>query len=488
MSDQPEITGAEENFAEMLDAFSPGKRSEVRVGARVKGRVISIGKDTVFVDAGMKIDAVVERAELLDAEQNLTCAVGDEIELYVAAVSENEVRLSRALSGAGGAQMLRDAHKSGVPVEGKVKEVCKGGYSVDILHRRAFCPQSQIDLVPAADPAAHVGATYQFLVTRFEEKGRNIVVSRRALLNREIEVLRGQFMETLKVGAVLDGTVSRIMPFGAFVAIGPGVEGMVHVSEISWSKTAAPGDVLAPGDRLRVKVVGIDTPEGAKQPRIGLSIRQLEEDPWMGVDQRFKEGDAVRGKVTRCAGFGAFVEIAPGIEGMVHISEMSYTRRVNRTEDVVKPGDEVTAVVKAVDPDRKRISLSMRDAEGDPWAEVLERFPAGKRVEGVLEKKEKFGYFVRLAPGITGLLPLGSIRRSSAAAEIEKAREGDTLLVAVEEVNVQSRRISLAAASADDEGDWRSFTPKSPQGGGGSSLGSLADQLQKALRSREGKP
>ena len=213
MSDQPDVTGAEENFAEMLDAFSPGKRSEVRVGDRVKGRVISIGKDTVFVDAGMKIDAVVERGELLDAEQNLACSVGDELELYVAAVSENEVRLSRAISGAGGAQMLRDAHQGGVPVEGKVKEVCKGGYSVEVLHRRAFCPQSQIDLVPAADPAAHVGATYQFLVTRFEEKGRNIVVSRRALLSRELEVLRRQFMETLKAGQVLDGTVSRIMPF-----------------------------------------------------------------------------------------------------------------------------------------------------------------------------------------------------------------------------------------------------------------------------------
>jgi small subunit ribosomal protein S1 len=488
MSDQPDITGAEENFAELLDAFSPGSRSEVRVGDRVKGRVISIGKDSVFVDAGMKIDAVVERSELLDAEQNLVCAQGDELELYVAAVSESEIRLSRAISGAGGAQMLRDAQKSGVPVEGKVKEVCKGGYTVEVLQRRAFCPQSQIDLTPADDPAAHVGATYQFLVTRFEERGRNVVVSRRALLDRELDVLRKQFMETLKPGDVLDGKVSRIMPFGAFVAIGLGVEGMVHVSEISWSKTAAPGDVLAPGARLRVKVIGIDAPEGAKQPRIGLSIRQLEEDPWMGVDQRVKEGDIVRGKATRCAAFGAFVEIAPGIEGMVHISEMSYTRRVNKTEDMVKPGDVVTVVVKAVDPEKKRISLSMRDAEGDPWAEVLERFPTGKRVEGVLEKKEKFGYFVRLAPGITGLLPLGSIRRSGAAAEIEKAKEGDTLLVAVEEVNVQRRRISLGAASAEDEGDWQRFTqPKSP-GSGGSSLGGLADQLQKALRSRAEKP
>jgi small subunit ribosomal protein S1 len=485
MSDQPDTPGAEENFAELLDAFSPGQRSEVRVGDRVKGRVISIGKDSVFVDAGMKIDAVVERAELLDADGKLLCADGDELELYVAAVSESEVRLSRAISGAGGAQMLRDAQKSGVPVEGKVKEICKGGYAVEVLQRRAFCPQSQIDLTPAEDPAVHVGAVYQFLVTRFEDRGRNIVVSRRALLNRELDVLRQQFMGALKAGDVLDGKVSRIMPFGAFVAIGPGVEGMIHVSELSWSKTAAPGDVLAPGDRLRVKVLGIDSPEGAKQPKIGLSIKQLEEDPWLSVEQRIKEGDIVRGKVTRCMPFGAFVEIAPGIEGMVHISEMSYTRRVNKTEDMVKPGDGVTVVVKSLDLERKRIALSMRDAEGDPWAEVLERFPIGKRVEGVLEKKEKFGYFVRLAPDITGLLPLGSIRRSGAAAEIEKTKEGETLLVAVEEVNVQRRRISLGASSAQDEGDWQRFAQKSP---GPASLGGLAEQLQKALRARDEKP
>ena len=229
-------------------------------------------------------------------------------------------------------------------------------------------------------------------------------------------------------------------------------------------------------------------PPGAKQPRIGLSIKQLEEDPWLSVDQRVKEGDIVRGKVTRCMTFGAFVEIAPGLEGLVHISEMSYTRRVKKTEDMVKPGDVVTVVVKSVEPEKKRISLSLRDAEGDPWAEVLERFPAGKRVEGVLEKKEKFGYFVRLAPGITGLLPLGSIRRSGAAAELEKAQEGDTLLVAVEEVNVQRRRISLGAASTDDESEWQSFTQQKSQGSGGSSLGGLADQLQKALRSRAEKP
>jgi len=255
---------------------------------------------------------------------------------------------------------------------------------------------------------------------------------------------------------------------------------MVHVSEISWSKTATPDEILKPGDRLRVKVLGIDAAGGKSQLRIGLSIKQLEEDPWLSVEDKFREGDVVRGKVTRCMNFGAFVEIAPGIEGMVHISELSYTRRVHKTEEIVNPGDAVNVVVKAVDTEKKRISLSLRDAEGDPWAEVLERFTVGQRVDGVLEKKEKFGYFIRLAPGITGLLPMGSIRRSSGAAALEKTREGETLSVAVEEINLQRRRISLAPASSEDEGDWQHFTPSSR----GSSLGSLAEKLRSAMSSQ----
>jgi small subunit ribosomal protein S1 len=480
MTDQPEAPAPEENFAELLEAFSPGARSETRIGDRVKGRIISIAKDTVFVDTGMKIDAVVDRSELLDVDQKLICAEGDELELYVTAVGESEIRLSRAISGIGGAQILREAHQKSAPVEGKVKETCKGGYHIDMLQRRAFCPISQIDIFPVPDPAVHVGATYQFLITRFEDKGRNIVVSRRALLNRELEAARKQFLETLNAGDVLDGKVTRIMPFGAFVELNPGVEGMVHVSEISWSKTATPDEILKPGDRLRVKVLGIDAAGGKSQLRIGLSIKQLEEDPWLSVEDKFREGDVVRGKVTRCMNFGAFVEIAPGIEGMIHISELSYTRRVHKTEEIVNPGDSVNVVVKAVDTEKRRISLSLRDAEGDPWAEVLERFTVGQRVDGVLEKKEKFGYFIRLAPGITGLLPMGSIRRSSGAAALEKTREGETLSVAVEEINLQRRRISLAPASSEDEGDWQHFTPSSR----GSSLGSLAEKLQSAMSSQ----
>jgi small subunit ribosomal protein S1 len=349
------------------------------------------------------------------------------------------------------------------------------------MQRRAFCPLSQIDVAAVEDPSTHVGATYQFLITRIEDKGRNIVVSRRALLNREIEASRQQFLATLNPDDVVEGRVTRIMPFGAFVELSPGLEGLVHVSEISWSKTAQPGDLLKPGDRLRVKVLGIEKSGPKGQTRIGLSIRQLEADPWLSVEDKFKEGDVVRGKVTRCMNFGAFIEISPGIEGMVHISEMSYTQRVHKTEDILKPGDLATVVVKAVDVEKKRVSLSLRDAEGDPWAEVLERFGVGQRIEGILEKKEKFGYFVRLAPGITGLLPIGGIRRSSAAADLEKSREGDTLKVAIEEINLQRRRISLAPASEEDEGNWRQFSAPSA----GSSLGMMAEKLQSALSSQK---
>jgi small subunit ribosomal protein S1 len=178
--------------------------------------------------------------------------------------------------------------------------------------------------------------------------------------------------------------------------------------------------------------------------------------------------------------FGAFVEIAPGLEGLIHISEMSYTRRVLKVEDLLNPGDTVTVAVKAVDLEKRRIALSLKEAEGDPWADVIELFPAGKRVEGVVEKREKFGIFVRLAPGITGLLPLGSIRRSSAAAALEKIREGETVSVAVEEVNVPRRRISLVPANAGEEGDWQSFSPAAK-----GSFGALAEKLQSALAGRK---
>jgi small subunit ribosomal protein S1 len=230
--------GNEESFAEMLDAYSPGSDAEFGIGDKIRGKIVSIGRDSVFIDTGSKIDGAVDKAELLDKDGQLALQEGDILELYVVALSEEEIKLSKAVSGIGGLHMLREAYDKAVPVEGKISETCKGGVRVDVLQRRAFCPISQVSLDFVDDPADYVGKNFDCLITTFEENGKNIVVSRRALLARELEKARKAFYETLSVGNVMNGTITRIMPFGAFVKLSEGVEGMVHVSEISWSKAA----------------------------------------------------------------------------------------------------------------------------------------------------------------------------------------------------------------------------------------------------------
>ena len=466
----------EMSFAEMLDAYSPGASIDISIGDKIRGKIVSIGRDAVFVDTGTKIDGIVDKAELLDDDQQMTLAEGDELELYVVALSDEEIKLSKAVSGIGGFNMLKEAYEKQVPIEGKVLETCKGGFRVEVLQRKAFCPVSQMDINYVEQGAEYVGQTLTFLILKFEERGRNIVLSRRALLAREQEKVRKQFYETLTLDAVMDGTVSRIMPYGVFVSLADGVEGMVHVSELSWSKTADPQAVTAVGDRVQVKVIGVEPGPRPGVLKIALSMKQLSEDPWLHVSDNFHEGYKLRGRVTRLADFGAFGEVAPGIEGLVHISEMSYKKRVIKPQDVVSPGEDVSVMVKQVDADKKRLSLSIRDAEGDPWIDVTEKYSVGQALEGLLEKKEKFGYFVTLEPGVTGLLPKSNLARLQGASQLEKLQPGDAIPVIVEAVNAPERRITLAPGNTADERNWQSFA-----GGSRSSLGSLGEKLQHAL-------
>ena len=323
------------SFAAMLEAYSPGADADIGVGDKISGKIVSIGRDAVFVDTGSKIDGVVDKAELLDKDGELSFAEGDTLELYVVALSDEEIKLSKALSGIGGLNMLKEAYHKAVPVEGKISETCKGGVRVDILQRKAFCPVSQIDINFVEDPADFVGQTFNFLITTFEENGRNIVVSRRELLAREQEKTRKEFYQTLSVDTTLDGTVTRIMPYGAFVQLASGVEGLVHISEMSWSKAAKAESLVNVADSVRVKVIGIEPDKKPGLLKISLSMKQLAENPWISAGEQFQAGKKVQGTVTHCANFGAFVELAPGIEGLVHISEMSYTKRVLKPEEVV---------------------------------------------------------------------------------------------------------------------------------------------------------
>lgn len=467
----------EQSFEELLESYTDGMNEDIQVGDQIRGKIISIGQDTVYMDTGTKIDGVVEKAELLDENGELPFSTGDVIELYVVAKTESEVRLSKALSGIGGIQHLQEAYQSRVPVEGKVNETCKGGFRIEILKQKAFCPISQIDIDYVETPEDFVGKVFEFLITQFEENGRNIVVSRKKLLARELEKNRAVFYESLKTGDTYTGKIARILPFGVFVKLAPGVDGLVHISELSWTRVEEPEELVAVGDTLTVRVIKVEESDKKGLKKIGLSAKQALSDPWETVDSTFSVGSRVTGKVTRCMKFGAFVAIAPGIEGLVHISEMSYTKRVLHPEDEVSRGQTVSVMIKDIDPENRRISLSLKDAEGDPWLEVEERFKAGSLVEGTVEKKEGFGLFINLAPGITGLMPKSKISQSENPAKIETCKSGDTLKVLIEKVNPAERKITLAPADAAQTGDWKNYSRQVDN----KSMGTLAEKLQQAL-------
>jgi len=327
----------------------------------------------------------------------------------------------------------------------------------------------------------YVGQTHLFLITRFEEGGRNIVVSRRDLLNEEIKEKQKVFFEKVKEGDVVQGSVTKLMPFGAFIELTPGVEGMAHISELSWSRIEKAEEVLQPGDAVSVKILKI---ESAKEPgtfKISLSMKQTSSNPWDSMESSFNTGDQVSGKVVRLTSFGAFVEIVPGVDGLVHISEMSHTRRVLKPEDVVQVGELVQVVVKSIDMDSKRISLSIKDALGDPWTGVSTKYEISSIVEGRLEKREKFGLFINLEPGVTGLMPSSNISNAAKSSDFDKLKPGDCVQVMIQEVDEEKRRITLTSPDQKEGDNWKQFAKKEES----KSFGSMESLFKEALKKKK---
>ncbi|MEZ7198370.1 30S ribosomal protein S1 [Pseudodesulfovibrio karagichevae] len=472
------VEEGEESFAELFEQYSEGGGDDLSVGDKVTGTVIQVGENTVFVDTGTKLDGIVEREELLDEDGNCTVAEGDKVELYVVGKDSGGIKLSRAISGIGGLAMLEEAKSGGLPVEGKVESTCKGGFNVTLLQRRAFCPVSQIDARFVENAEEYVGQTLEFLITKLENHGRNVVVSRRALLEREAAESAQSFVSETKVGDEVEGTITRLAAFGAFVEIMPGLEGLVHISQLGYGRVGHPEEAVSVGQKVRAKITRLENDDKGRL-KISLSMKELAQNPWDTLSATFAAGDIVPGKVVRLADFGAFVEIAPGVDGLVHVSEMSHTKRVNKPSDMVKEGDVVSVKIKSIDMEKRRISLSMKDAEGDPWSGVADRYQAGQKVEGVVEKQEQFGIFIQLEPGITGLLPKSVIARSEKPAAFEKLRTGDTVEVVIGEIKAKERKISLTTGDAREDGDWKEFAPKRKADTG--SMGLLGAKLQEAL-------
>jgi len=367
----------EEDFASMLAASEAGapRTKRPKVGDVVKGKIISVGKETVFVDIGGKAEGALERSQVSDAEDKLLVKIGDTVEARIVADAGGVLTLRVKLGGRGpeARAELQQAQELGIPVEGMVTEVVKGGVSVDVAGVRGFCPASQVDARFVEDLTTYVGQRLMFRITRYEP--RNLVLSRRALVEEENEKRAGETRKKLEVGAVLRGKIVGFKPFGAFVDIG-GIEGMLHVSELGYSRVEKPEDVLSLGQEVDVAVLKIEP--GEKGVRISLSLKALATDPWRDSTASLTEGLRVKGKITRLQPFGAFVEIDPGVEGLLHISELGAGRRINHPKEVVAEGQEIEAVIIAIDRERKRISLSIAsasDASADDVAQASKAQP-----------------------------------------------------------------------------------------------------------------
>jgi small subunit ribosomal protein S1 len=439
MSEEPE-TPASEDFATLFARAESG--SALEVGDVVKGRVIQIGAENVFVDVGGRGEAWIDRAELADEAGRLKVAVGDEVEATVVSTGD-EVRLSHKLrQGAQARQALAVAARTGVPVEGKVAGVIKGGYEVTVAGLRAFCPFSQMDLRRVENPEEHIGRVLTFRIAEFSENGRNLVLSRRQLLEQEAAKASEETRKKIVPGAVLAGTVAGLADFGAFVDLG-GVQGLVPVSEIGHTRVGRPADRLRIGEAVTVKVLRVDAEKG----RISLSLKALEGDPWAAVPGRLRERQVLRGRAVRATDFGVFVELLPGVDGLLHASEIPRHRAAGLRE-AAAAGGEVIVMVVDIDLAKRRVALALAPEEAAPGDQVESAVAVGAVLTGTVERIESYGVFVRLAPGQTGLVPTAELAPAS-GADLRKAvplgSEMKVLVLAIEE---RGRRIRLSQAKA----------------------------------------
>ena len=425
---------AEATFAEAFEASLNFKTPEQ--GELLRGQVVSISGDDAFVSYGGPSEAVMDSAELEGLD------VGDMVEGTVVKTSP-EIRISRKMArGKASLELLRGMFENRVPVEGKVSARNKGGFDVNVGGLRAFCPLSQIALGKIDNPDQFVGQTYEFRVTELSDDGRRIVVSRAALMKEAASARAEETRKAIVPGAELTGTIKTITPFGAFVDLG-GIDGLLHVSEMSRRRVNNPNEVVAVGQQVNVKVIKVEN--GGK--RISLSMKDQEPDPWSDVADRYPAGTQFTGRIVRSTDFGLFVEIEPGVDGLVHYSQLPFG--VKQGDPSIVIGTSVTGWVREVDPSKKRLSLSLREiAVSDPWESAQQKYPVGKVIEGVVDHGAAPGIFVQIEPGLTGLIPSSEISVAPGADPSRAYEAGEKVVVRVMSVDPQRKRISLSVEAA----------------------------------------
>src|SRR5258705_11135146 len=455
-------------------------RPVLEMGQIVKGRVIHITAESVFVDVGGKGEAWIERAELTDQDGRLKVAVGDEVEATVVSTGD-EVRLSHKLrQGAQARQALAVAAQTGIPVEGKVAAVIKGGYEVTVGGLRGFCPFSQMDLRRVDATEEYVGRVLEFRVTTFSDNGRNLVLSRRRLLEERSAEMAEETRKKILPGAVLAGTVASLADFGAFIDLG-GVQGLVPLSELSHSRASRPADLLRVGDAVSVKVLRIDQEKG----RISLSLKALEGDPWAGVAGRLRERQIVRGRAVRSTEFGVFVELMPGVDGLLHITEIPRSRQ-GALREAASPATELNVLIINIDREKRRVALALAPEGAELGQQMESRVEVGAGLKGTVERHEPFGVFVRLGPGQTGLVPTGELSMSRGADARKTFPVDSEIKVLVLAIEEGGRRIRLSHAQAlarEEQSETQAHMQQSPKRGDGFGL-PLGERIKQGSKKR----
>jgi small subunit ribosomal protein S1 len=457
---QTATTGGGESFAALFEESL--KSSDMRVGEVISAEVVRIDFNHVVVNAGLKSEAYIPVDEFKTDQGELEVQVGDFVSVAVEAVENGygDTILSRDKAKRLASWMaLENALDSGEFVNGTVSGKVKGGLTVLVNGIRAFLPGSLIDTRPVKDLTPYEGKTMEFKVIKLDRKRNNVVLSRRAVVEASMGEERAKLLETLHEGAIVHGVVKNITEYGAFVDLG-GIDGLLHITDMAWRRVRHPTEVVQVGQELDAKVLKFD----AERSRVSLGLKQLGDDPWMGVARRYPTGTRLFGKITNIADYGAFVEIEPGIEGLVHVSEMDWTNKNVAPSKVVTLGEEVEVMVLDIDEDKRRISLGMKQCKANPWEEFSTTVKRGDRVSGPVKSITDFGVFIGLSAGIDGLVHLSDLSwhepGESAVRNYKKGQEVEAIVLAVD---VERERISLGIKQLDTD-PFTSFTTLNDRG------------------------
>ncbi|MEG3134168.1 30S ribosomal protein S1 [Rouxiella sp. T17] len=429
-----------ESFAQLFEESL--KTIETRPGSIVRGVVVSIDKDVVLVDAGLKSESAIPAEQFKNAQGELEIQVGDEVDVALDAVEDGfgETLLSREKAKRHEAWlMLEKAYEEAATVTGVINGKVKGGFTVELNGIRAFLPGSLVDVRPVRDTLHLEGKDLEFKVIKLDQKRNNVVVSRRAVIESENSAERDQLLENLQEGMEVKGIVKNLTDYGAFVDLG-GVDGLLHITDMAWKRVKHPSEIVNVGDEITVKVLKFDR----ERTRVSLGLKQLGEDPWVAIAKRYPESTKLTGRVTNLTDYGCFVEIEEGVEGLVHVSEMDWTNKNIHPSKVVNVGDVVEVMVLDIDEERRRISLGLKQCKANPWQQFAETHNKNDRVEGKIKSITDFGIFIGLDGGIDGLVHLSDISWNVAGEEaVREYKKGDEIAAVVLQVDAERERISL---------------------------------------------